>query len=405
MSQSKKTKYKVTKYGFLLLVLATYSLWALFRPLALITPSTKVMQLQSSTLPSKLVWPSTGQAAVGITPSGVLAVHGIQRPLPIASTAKVLTALCVLKKKPLRSDQKGPNIVLTDADVKIFNDYVAGDGSVTPVSAGQSLSEYQMLQAVLLPSANNIADSLAIWAFGSLANYSTFANGYIRQLGLTNTHVGSDASGYDPTTVSTAHDLVLLGEAAMQEPVLAAIVSQKSAELPYVGSIYNVNKLLGTNNIVGIKTGNTDQAGGVFLGAKSVEVGGKQLVIISAVVGSTDLYAAMTTSVPLLASAKENFASTTVLKAKSVVGHYSAPWGAEASASTLKSLDAVAWKGSTVPTEVMLQPVSGNAKPGQIVGTITVPASTVSAVQKVPVVLDFALSKPSAWWRLTHPTD
>ena len=405
MNQSKKTKYKVTKYGFLLLVLAVYSLWALFRPLALITPSTKVMQLQSSTLPSKLVWPSTGQAAVGITPSGVLAVHGIQKPLPIASTAKVLTALCVLKKKPLGRDQKGPTIVLTDADVKIFNDYVAGDGSVTPVSAGQSLSEYQMLQAVLLPSANNIADSLAIWAFGSLNNYSTFANGYIRQLGLTNTHVGSDASGYDPTTVSTAHDLVLLGEAAMQEPVLAAIVGQKSAELPYVGSIYNVNKLLGTNDIVGIKTGNTDQAGGVFLGAKTVEVGGKQLVIISAVVGSTDLYAAMTTSVPLLASAKQNFASTTVLKAESVVGHYSTPWGAEASASTLKRLDAVAWKGSTVPTEVTLQPVSGNTKPGQVVGTITVPASTVSAAQQVPVVLDFALSRPSAWWRLTHPTN
>ena len=405
MNQSKKTKYKVTKYGFLLLVLAVYSLWALFRPLALITPSTKVMQLQSSTLASKLVWPSTGQAAVGITPSGVLAVHGIQKPLPIASTAKVLTALCVLKKKPLGRDQKGPTIVLTDADVKIFNDYVAGDGSVTPVSAGQSLSEYQMLQAVLLPSANNIADSLAIWAFGSLNNYSTFANGYIRQLGLTNTHVGSDASGYDPTTVSTAHDLVLLGEAAMQEPVLAAIVGQKSAELPYVGSIYNVNKLLGTNDIVGIKTGNTDQAGGVFLGAKTVEVGGKQLVIISAVVGSTDLYAAMTTSVPLLASAKQNFASTTVLKAESVVGHYSTPWGAEASASTLKRLDAVAWKGSTVPTEVTLQPVSGNTKPGQVVGTITVPASTVSAAQQVPVVLDFALSRPSAWWRLTHPTN
>ena len=120
-------------------------------------------------------------------------------------------------------------MTITQADVDIYNRYVAQDGSVVPVTVGEKITLYQMLQALMLPSANNIADSMAIWAYGSLQNYSLAANKYVAAHGMNITHIGSDASGLAPDTVGTAHDLVLLGKLAMEHPVLSAIVGQQTA--------------------------------------------------------------------------------------------------------------------------------------------------------------------------------
>ncbi|MDL2341909.1 MAG: serine hydrolase [Patescibacteria group bacterium] len=397
-------KFTLAGNGLLIIViLAVYCLGALGRPLPALQPVTANLQLKNPTASAALKWPAVGQAAVGINPSGVLALHGEQTAIPIASTAKVLTALMVLKQRPLAAHQSGPKITLTSADVKIYHQYVAGDGSVSAVTAGETLTEYQMLQAILLPSANNIADSLAIWAFGSLPAYANFANGYIRQLGLTHTHVGSDASGYDPTTVSTAHDLVLLGEAAMQEPALAEIVGQTSADLPVAGKIQNVNGLLGTDGIIGVKTGNTEQAGGVFLAAKQATIAGKKLILIAAVVGSNSLYDAMVGSLPLLASAQENFSAAEILPAKTVVGSYKLPWGGTVTAVSDKPLATLAWNGSMIPSEIKLKAINPSTKPGQIVGAVQLPQSPVSAAQTVSASLSEAISQPSVTWRLRHP--
>ncbi len=60
---------------------------------------------------------------------------------PIASVAKVMTAYAVLKQKPLSAGQQGPMITITAADVAIYNDYVAKDGSVAKVEQGEQISE------------------------------------------------------------------------------------------------------------------------------------------------------------------------------------------------------------------------------------------------------------------------
>jgi D-alanyl-D-alanine carboxypeptidase (penicillin-binding protein 5/6) len=99
---------------------------------------------------------------------------------------------------------------------------------VVKVAAGEQISEYQALQAMLLPSANNMADSLARWAFGSPADYVTYANGIIKKMGLSHTVVGN-TNGFDDTTTSTADDLVMIGLQAMRNPVIADIVSQSTA--------------------------------------------------------------------------------------------------------------------------------------------------------------------------------
>jgi len=241
--------------------------------------------------------------------SGVLATHGEQAARPTASTAKLITALTVLKKYPLRDGESGPTLTMSRSDIELLVKYTDLDGSeIGKVVVGEKLTEYQMLQAMMLPSANNMADSLAIWAFGSLQAYQEAANNYLAELGLHDTHVGTDASGLDPSTVSTAHDLVLIGEAAMQNPVLAEIAALPNVNgFPLVGTITNVNTLLGHEGIVGIKTGNSDEAGGVFVfAAKQTLPNGQTVTIVGVVQGLPSLADALQATPPLLRSITQN---------------------------------------------------------------------------------------------------
>lgn len=403
MNQKRRRSFAFSNLFITLILVAVYCLWALGRPIAPVAPIKSTLKLASSTTSNELSWPSKGQSAVGASPSGVLATFGDQKPVPTASVAKVFTALVVLQQRPLAKGQPGPSIVVNEADIASYQRYVAGDGTVIPVTLGESLTQYQMLQAMLLPSANNISDSLAIWAFGSLENYSKFANNYIRQLGLTNTVIGTDASGYDASTVSTAHDLVLLGQAAMRNPVIAEIVGQSSANLPGAGNVQNRNFLLGPDGLAGIKTGSTIEAGGVFLAAKQVVINEQPLTLVSAIVGAETTFQAQVESVPLLRTVQENFAETLILPKGSIVGQYKSPWGKTVRAITTEPLTTLAWKGSKIPIEVNLKGADSKAKSGDVTGSITIPRSSVSTAKSVPVVLDGEFGKPSFTWRLTRP--
>ena len=329
----------------ILIVLAAAAVFGYSRPLPLINPHNSLkLGAQGVT---KLDWPSSGQAAVGAVNYGLLASSGYQTPKPTASIAKLVTALAVLNKYPLGPGQQGPVITLTAADVALYDQYAAEDGSVVTVQAGEQITEYQALEAMMLPSANNMADSLAIWAFGSLSNYGTFANQFVTTLGLKNTHIGSDASGFLPDTTSTATDLVTLGMDVLKTPVLAAITDETQATLPVVGVVNNVNWLLGQDGIIGIKTGNSNQAGGVYLFAADDNVNSSQTVtIVGAVQGLANLQTALDQTVTLLTSVKQNFTLSTLVKAGQVVGYYQTPWKDIIPATAKNDLSAVIWKGT-----------------------------------------------------------
>lgn len=257
-----------------------------------------------------LPWPSYGEAAIGAEGYGTTA-HGEQAAVPTASVAKVMTALAVLKKKPLGVGEQGPTITLTQQDVDIYNYYSAHDGSRVAVSVGENISEYQALEAMLLPSGNNMADTLADWAFGSVGAYSSYANSLAASYGLTNSDFTS-ASGFPPSTVSTAQDLVKLGEVALQNPVMSQIVAEQSANIPVAGSISNTNTLLGTDGIDGIKTGNSDQDEGAFMGSRTVTLpNGRTIQLVSVVMDASSLNAALSDSVSLLDTAAQNLGDKT----------------------------------------------------------------------------------------------
>jgi serine-type D-Ala-D-Ala carboxypeptidase (penicillin-binding protein 5/6) len=229
------------------------------------------------------VWPAYGQAAVQIEQSQVQAGPN-QHAAPIASVAKVMTAYLVLRDHPLRPGEDGPTITLTDADVADTDRRLGQEESVVPIAAGEQLTERQALQALLLPSANNIAAVLARWDAGSVEGFVARMNAAARSLGMSHTRY-TDPSGYDDATVSTAADQVRLVDRAMRLPVFASIVATPSATLPVAGAVHNTNTLLGHDGFVGVKTGSTDAAGGCFAFRAIRWIDGKRTTITGVVLG------------------------------------------------------------------------------------------------------------------------
>jgi len=347
-----------------------------------------------------LPWPAYGQAAIGASGHGVLQTYGEQKAVPIASIAKVITALAVLEKKPLPLDDEGQPITIGTTDVQLFEDYFAIGGSVVKVQNGEQISQYEALQGMLLPSGNNMADSLARWAFGSVEAYTEYANKMVSSMGLSKTKV-ADASGFSPNTVSSPEDLVRLGERVMATPVLAEIVGQKTAIIPVAGEISNVNWLLGQDGVVGIKTGNTDEAGGCFLFASNQTVDGEQVTVIGAVLNAPTRNQAIEDSRVLAVTAASKFERRVLIADGEVIGQYTAPWGASAQAVAKEDLSAVVWKASSATTDIKLKPVSGGSEAGHAeVGAVTVTLGSKKASQVA--VLSKPLAGPSWTWRIFH---
>ena len=208
-------------------------------------------------------WPPQGSAAVAI---GSRPIHtsGSTRPAPIASLAKVMTALVVLRNRPISAQDPGFTVTITADDVADTQRRRAEGQSVVAVVAGERLTERQALQALLLPSANNIAMVLAHAMSGAVDAFVDDMNAEAGRLSMRDT-VYTDPSGYDPGTVSTPRDQVLLARAAMQVEAFAEIVAEPTAELPVAGVVHNTDDLLGRDGFVGIKTGSDSAAGGCFM--------------------------------------------------------------------------------------------------------------------------------------------
>lgn len=343
-----------------------------------------------------LAWPSNGQAAVAADGYGLLGTNGDIKPLATASIAKVITALCVLQKQPLTPGQNGPTYTIGANDVDIYNTYVAENGSLVSVVAGEKLTEYQALQALMIPSANNIADSLVRWVFGSHAAYDTYATQFLAQQGLNDTHIGSDASGYDPSTTSTASDLATLGLLALKNPVLMQIAGQKQATLPVVGTVNNYDTILGVQGITGLKTGNNDANPGAFLFTATTTIGDKQIPLTGSVMGAADLQTALQNTIQLVASLQQGFEQVTVASKGQEVGKTTAAWGASAPIVAQQPLQLVRWKATPL-TEI--HHLNTNVRSGTV-GTMTLSAG--KAQSKTNLQLARPLGGPSFWWRLTR---
>lgn len=226
-----------------------------------------------------LPWPSGGEAALQeeVT-DGLIGRSGSEKAVPIASIAKVMTAYLVLRQHPLARGSSGFRLTITRSEAASMPQRYAEGQSLIPVHAGEVLTERQALEALLVPSADNIADALAAYIGPTYKAFISRMNSTARQLGMSHTHF-ADASGYDPKTVSDAVDLLKLGQVAMTIPAFASIVSLPTVQI--AGATYrNYNSLVGQGGFTGIKTGSTSQAAQALLFSVRRKVDGHTWSII-----------------------------------------------------------------------------------------------------------------------------
>jgi D-alanyl-D-alanine carboxypeptidase (penicillin-binding protein 5/6) len=348
-----------------------------------------------------LSWPRAGQAAVDVEGLGAILSSGALTPVPIASVAKVMTAYLVLREHPLSGEQQGFTITITPAEVAEEELRAGLLQSVVPVRAGEQLSERQALEALLLPSANNIAALLAAHDAGTIAAFVARMNATARALDMRSTRY-TDPSGFAGETVSTAVDQLKLARVAMSEPAFAAIVAEPSAELPVADDVANLDTLLGSDGYVGVKTGSDRAAGGCFVFAKHVWVGGRRLTVLGVVLGQREgslVEAALLSAERLGDSVAAALHVETVLPAGTRVLSVSDSDGHRTSAAIAGALREIGWGGLELAVHVAVRPTLTRPRAGTQMATVILEGiDDVST----PAVAVRALGGPSLGWRLLH---
>lgn len=357
--------------------------------------------------PTALTWPTQGEAAVGVQGAGLLDANASQTATPLASVTKLMTAYVVLQSHPLTQNSDGPTITISATDVATYAKEKAEDDSVVAVQAGEQLSERQALEALLIPSGDNIATLLATWDAGSETAFVAKMNAAATQLGLTHTHY-ADASGVTPGSESNAESQVKLAIADMDNAAFRTIVDMAQVTLPVAGLQYNVDAELGKDGIVGIKTGYTTSAGGCFVFAANATVDGKQQTVVGAVLhqlGTTaqpsPLTAAFDASTSLLASTTKDVEQSTVVSSGQTLGQLTAPWATTVALQATKSVTVTGLAGQKVSTQVVLPstvkaPLTAHEQVGKVV--VSVGDQRVS----VPLETSRALPSASLTWRLSN---
>jgi serine-type D-Ala-D-Ala carboxypeptidase (penicillin-binding protein 5/6) len=366
-------------------------------PQAQATVSPAVALVTNSAKPN---FPGFGHAAIGMVGrSGVLATAGSQGKRPIASITKVVTALVVLEKRPLGANEPGPTIVTTDRDVTILEEVLAMNGSFETVQPGWRLTERQVLETMLIPSANNYAKTLALWAYGSESAYLKAAKAFLAAHHLTHTTV-VDTNGLHSGDESTPADLVSLGKLALASPVLTKIVNTKSKIEPHIGQIENTNELLGEHGVDGVKTGTTDEAGACLLFSARITVGGVKATLVGVILGAPSHPELDATVPPLLASVKKGLHALPIAKAGQPFATYHTAWGGIARAVAARDATVLVWSKKAIDRSASASPIRGGTK-GDHVGTVqyAIDHQRIS----IPLKLDRSVLAAPFWWRLLHP--
>ncbi|RFA13722.1 hypothetical protein B7R21_07765 [Subtercola boreus] len=337
-----------------------------------------------------LQFPESGAGAVGIAaPDGsvrLLGQGGDTGTRPIASITKVITALVVLSEHPLAgvgadgTADHGPTITLGQADLDITEEVEKQDQFVEPVYDGQQVTLHDALAITLLTSANNCAESVARWAFGSEDAYLAAARAWLAANGLTQTTL-ADASGLDPGSASSTADLLHVAALAHANPALLAIAGMATYDQPGLGTISNQNMLLGENGVDGLKTGLTSYAGFTLLTSAVVTVGSERLTLVAVVLATPSLDARFASTRALLASARAGLAEVPLAVAGQLFGTYTLPDGRVVDAVAVAPLSAIVFGDEAVTTTVALDDLPSDlvaAGPGEDASVAGASVGTVS---------------------------
>ncbi|MFD7729158.1 serine hydrolase [Kitasatospora phosalacinea] len=403
VSPLRRAVKRVTIWGvFLAVVLGVLAAAQLLRPLP--TPEAKLSLQDSFTFGGEqpnIPWPTRGQAAAEVVGVGSLGASGEETPVPIASVTKVMNAYLILQAHPLKKGESGPVITV---DQQAAQESGNGDESTVTLREGQQLTEYEALEMLMLPSANNVARLLARWDSGSEAEFLKKMNATAAQLGMTNTTY-ADPAGYVNDTKSTAKDQLKLAEKVMQMEIFRQIVAEPDTR--FNGQrVYNTNALLGKNGNIGVKTGSSTPAQSCLMWAAVKEIGGEQRMILGVTLGQPQtkeemslVRAAQPPSDRINVAAQAALAGQTLAKQGDVVGHVDDGVGGQVPLVAAKDLTVAGWNGVTAHlTLTPIGKIAHTLAAGTQVGTLS--AGEGEGRVEVPVTLQSDLAPASIGSRL-----
>ena len=306
----------------------------------------------------------------------------------VASTTKLLTALVVLD-----------NASLEDTVVVSHKAVVAVDEGGVGLYTGQRLTVRQLMNMMLIASANDAAEVLAVHVAGSEAKFVDMMNAKAASLGLKNTKA-VDPHGLGDRGRSTAADLSVIAREVMAYPEIREIVSKKSVSVPGPKGSHLVysstDELLGHYaGIEGVKTGYTDPAGYCFVGA--AKRGDTEL--LGVVLGAGAGGARFTEMAKLLDWGFAHFRTQVLVSDKAPIGVVAIGRSGDATVSVRAAesfsllqpvTEDVASVRITLP-----QAVSTSVWRGQQLGTAEVYRSG-SIVATIPLLAEMAVSDPAA---------
>jgi len=368
--------------------------------------------LASSTGPAvDLPFPSQGESAVAIPTFSFEANTPDQQPQAIASLTKLMTTYVTLQHLPLDTTASGPSIQVSSSDVAVYRADVHTGQSNVKVAYGEVMTERQLLEGLLVHSANNFAVLLAELVAGSESAMVSDMNATAVTLGLRSTTY-ADVSGFDPATTSDAVDQLHLAELLMRDATFARIVHLQSVWLPVAGIVTSYTPGIGsvpgfpvTPGVVGIKSGITSEAGGCDVMAYDTTVGRHDVQVLSVVLGQhvkndegLDLGAAGHAALVLSIGAANHLHGWRVTTARRAVG--SIGWGSRSVPVLATSTIIVpAFSSVEARTVIIDEPwPTSRVGRGRILATVFV---TSGAYREVTTLVAAAsLTRASLWQRL-----
>ncbi|MFE6819509.1 D-alanyl-D-alanine carboxypeptidase family protein [Streptomyces sp. NPDC057677] len=390
-----------------LLVLIVFAIVQMVRPLPapqLTLSAAPTFTFQGGDL--KLPFPAEGQGAVEVEGVGSMGTYGAQKPAPIASVTKTMTAYVILRDHPLKGSQKGPEI---EIDQKAADQGKAEHESTARVQTGQTYSEKELLELLMIPSANNVARLLARWDAGSEAAFVKKMNAAAKDLGMTQSTY-TDPSGLLDSTVSTPQDQLKLAKAVMQYDVFREIVNMPNVTVDGIpGRIENNNNILLQPGVSGIKTGSSTPAGGNLLWSANTIVDGQNRRILGIVMGAKDaeqlgekLQLAIDNSLKIIQQAQKDVTSAAVIRKGQVLGYVDDGLGGRTPVVATKEVKAIGWPGLQVKLALTDggKAVPHTGKAGDVVGQVSI--GTGAGKVSSPVALQQDLAEPGVDKKLTR---
>lgn len=192
--------------------------------------------------------------------------------LPPASTTKVLTALLALEKGCLTDIYTVPEDFINDGEASIW------------LEPGEKQSLENLMYAMLLRSANDSAQIIAIGIAGSQEKFVAMMNEKAAALGLTDSHFVTPNGLHHDDHYTSAYDLAMITREAVKYPLFNQIVVTNRWQLPWADNdydrvVYNRNQLLDIYEYAdGVKNGYTKEAGNCLVSSATKD--GMRLIAV-----------------------------------------------------------------------------------------------------------------------------